>query len=158
MAFPVSWPPRPSSGVKSLRFYVTGTSTANFADNGFMFADDAGANPYLVTPVVPAGGEDINAAAGTSANSGSPMGGGRNRLDADPDPKNRVLPPPLPQIWASHIKITNTGGSALEVTFEGTVVQGFVPASSSVIYDGRYESGIAVRGSGGTGTFHIEAW
>lgn len=38
MAFPAGWPPRTASGQKSLRFYLTGTCTANFDDNAFLFS------------------------------------------------------------------------------------------------------------------------
>jgi len=39
MPFPLGWPPRPATSVRSLRFYVTGTATANFRDNAFLFRD-----------------------------------------------------------------------------------------------------------------------
>lgn len=37
MAFPTGWPPPIASGMYSLRFAETGTTTANFSDNAFLF-------------------------------------------------------------------------------------------------------------------------
>jgi len=39
MAFPASWPPRPPSGRRSIRFFVRGTATALFADSAFLLLD-----------------------------------------------------------------------------------------------------------------------
>jgi len=39
MPFPAGWPPRPASSRRSLRFYATGTASANFEDNAFLFRD-----------------------------------------------------------------------------------------------------------------------
>lgn len=39
MPFPASWPPSTGSGRKSVRIYVDGTATGDWADNAFMFAD-----------------------------------------------------------------------------------------------------------------------
>jgi hypothetical protein len=39
MPFPAAWPPRVASGRRSVRFYVTGTATALFADRAFMLLD-----------------------------------------------------------------------------------------------------------------------
>ena len=56
MAFPSEgWPPRPPSGTRSIRFYATGTGTANFSDNAFLFIDGTNANPFVPLPVVPPG-------------------------------------------------------------------------------------------------------
>lgn len=38
MAFPAGWPPRTASGQKSLRVYLTGTATADFDANAFLFS------------------------------------------------------------------------------------------------------------------------
>ena len=38
MALPAGWPPRTASGQKSLRVYLTGSGTANFDDNAFLFS------------------------------------------------------------------------------------------------------------------------
>lgn len=42
MAFPAGWPPKIPSGIYSLRFYKTGTATANFSDNAFIFSHPDG--------------------------------------------------------------------------------------------------------------------
>ena len=159
MAFPASWPPRPSSSVRSIRFYATGTATANFSDNALMFAEMAGANTFLPTPYVPPGGVNVLAEVGTAAIPGSPMGGGRDAHDSSYDPRAGIVPPPpLTQIWAKAIRVINSnapGGAAMFLSFDGTTVQGVVLAGTDVIYWDRSESGLAIKGSG---TFYIEAW
>lgn len=151
MALPASWPPRSSSGIRSIRFYQTGTLTVVFTGNAFVFADQTTANPYLPTPYVPPGGERVNAAVGTTAIPGSPMGGGRDAHDSSP------TAPPYPMIWAHSIRIVNTSGGVLEFSFDGTNVHGSLANNADVTYRNRYEAGIAVRGAGG-GAFQIEAW
>lgn len=47
MAFPASWPPRPPSGVRSIRFYATDTATADFADRAYLFIDGVTTLKYL---------------------------------------------------------------------------------------------------------------
>ncbi len=37
MVFPLGWPPRPATQRRSIRFFATGTGTANFSDNAFLF-------------------------------------------------------------------------------------------------------------------------
>jgi hypothetical protein len=155
MALPASWPPRPASGRRSIRFYKTATATGNFADNAFMFAEATSANTFLHTPYVAPGGEQTQAAVGDLTAPGSPMGAGAGTHDANPDPRVPVVPPPYPQIWSFSIRIVNVTGNALEVSFDGTHVQGYVPGNTSVIYLHRHESGIALRGNG---AFHVEAW
>jgi hypothetical protein len=152
---PTSWPPRPATGLRSIRFHATGTATGNFSDNAFMFAEQTGANTFLPTPYVAPGGEQTQAKLGDLTVTGSPMGAGVGTYDVDPDPRVKVVPPPAPQIWAHSITVTNLAVADLELSFDGTHVHGFVPASTSVTYLHRHESGIAVRGNG---TFHIEAW
>lgn len=154
MAFPAGWPPRPASSVRSIRFYTTGTATANFTDNGFLFASGAGANTLTPTPYVPPGGERTQAILGSATVSGSPMGGGRNTNDSNSDPRVNSPPPPVAQIWAGSIRVTATTAD-LEISFDGTNVQGIVKLGTSAVYLKRYESGIAVRGAG---TFYVEAW
>lgn len=39
MPFPASWPPRPPSGLRSIRFFVEGTATAAFSDRAYMLLD-----------------------------------------------------------------------------------------------------------------------
>jgi len=148
MAFPDGWPPRRSSGKKSLRVYIAGTSTAGFDDNAFLWIDQAGANPYVPTPVVTGKDEKtvVDVAGGT--NEGGPRGGGQNFPD---DPK--------PSITCDHIRICHGGEAGdLEISFDGTTVHGTINASVDFVYAGRYEAGIAIRGNGGTPTYIIEAW
>lgn len=161
MAFPASWPPRAASGIRSIRFYATGSATANFSDNAFMFAEMAGANTFVPTPYVPPGGVNVQASIGDLTAPGSPMGGGRSAYDSNPDPhmlSAPIPPPPLTQIWGKAIRVINgnaVGGAAMYLSFDGATVQGVVLAGTDVIYWDRYESGIAIKGSG---TFYIEAW
>lgn len=138
MPLPASWPPRAPSGRRSIRFYKTGTLTANFADNAWIFADAANlANPYTPLPkIAPGSNTVVNLGA-------SPQGTGQN--DADD---------PAPMIWANSLRITVTGGN-LEFSFNGTDVHGLVLSGATGLYRERVESGISVRG---TGTFYVEAW
>lgn len=53
MAFPLGWPPRVATGVRSFRFYASGTSTANFYDSAYLFSD--GNKAYTTI-----GGKDAN--------------------------------------------------------------------------------------------------
>lgn len=39
MPFPASWPPRPPSGRRSIRFYVAATATADFEDRAYLLRD-----------------------------------------------------------------------------------------------------------------------
>lgn len=143
MPYPLHWPPRHATGRRSLRVYLTGTATANFADNAILFGDVAHPdwNPYTPEPVVPPGGARVN------ANFDSPMGGGVGLGDNQP----------APMLWCQSIAITATTAD-LEISFadtDNTLVQGFIPAGQTKIYRDRYEAGIAIRGGG---TFHLEAW
>jgi len=64
--------------------------------------------------------------------------------------------PPKEMIWADYIRIINTGGGDIEISFDGINVHGFVGASTSVLYNHRREAGIALRGAGAS--FIVEAW
>lgn len=144
MPVPSTWPPRPPSGQRSIRFYKTGALTANFADNCWVFGDAANnANPYTPLPPVVSG-----TTGAPTVVPPSPWGGGQN----DPD-----SPPTM--IWAGTLRITVVGGD-LEFSFDPAnppvIVHGKVLASDRVaVYRNRFEAGIAVRG---TGTFYVEAW
>lgn len=158
MAFPTGWPPRPSSGVRSIRFYKTGTATANWSDNAYLFNDLAGANTFLKTPVVPAGssGPGVTAQVGTNAVSGSPSGAGPV-VDLPPGETNVEVP----MIWSNTIRICNDGGGTLEYSFAApddasTLVHGKLLANESVVYRNRFEAGIALRGA--SAVFRVEAW
>lgn len=138
MPLPTTWPPRPPSGRRSIRFYKTGALTANFADNAWIFADAANlANTYTPLPVVAPGSNTVVNIGAT------PTGTGQTGTD------------PAPMIWANAIRISVTGGD-IEFSFDGTNIHGKVlSAQSTAIYRERLEAGIAVRG---TGTFYVEAW
>ena len=145
MALPAGWPPRPCSGARSIRVYITGMATSDYADNAFIFAQQAGANTYKPTPIVPAGAESTPVAYGDLTAGGSPMGGNAPILSTDP----------ATMIWAHSIRISNDSSSDLTFTFDGTNAAGLVKANTQTQYDFRYEAGIAVKGSG---AFRVEAW
>ena len=142
MPFPTSWPPRVSSGVRSIRFYIAATATANFADRAYMFAEQAAANVYTTLPVIAPGSN-------TTIDVPDMAGGGLAT------PSVAGVAGPLAQIWSGNIRIVVTTAD-MEISFDGTNVHGLVKAGESVIYRQRYESGIAVRGAGAVYT--IEAW
>ena len=150
MPLPAGWPPRPASSVRSIRFYVTAAATAAFADNAYLFASGAGANTFLPTPYVPAGGETTQAVLGVP-----PMGAGRDSHDVGFDPRVPQVPPPVAQIWSGGIRVTASGAD-IEISFDGTNVHGLIKSGTSAVYYKRYEAGIAFRGAGGTA--YVEAW
>lgn len=160
MPFPTSgWPPRPASGVRSIRFFVSGTATANWSDNAYLFIDDAGANTYEPMPYV-APGSTTPVQVGTRTSPGTPMGGGSDPRDVLP---GDTLGHVKAQIWANNIRICNDGGADLEFSFAVTddmgagalPVQGVLKPNEQVSYRNRYEAGIALRGAG---AFRVEAW
>lgn len=158
MAFPVGWPPRPASGVHSIRFFISGTGTANFSDNAWLFSDLPGANPFVPLPYVEAG-QETDVKIGDLTGGGSPMGTGQDARDAN------ILAPageqavPHSMIWAQTIRIINDtpGGVPIEFSFDGVNVHGAVTNEEGpVIYRARFEAGISVRGNGLD--FRVEAW
>lgn len=158
MPFPTGWPPRPSPGHPSLRFYVTDTATANFNDKAYLFFDQAGAFPYKSTPVVRPG-STASVQVGDLTVSGSPMGGRQVAEDAAPpeheNPPATQQAAPKPNAWCFQLLVYNVGPGALEISFDGTNVHGYIPAGQVRIYE-RHEAGIAVRGAGAV--YHVEAW
>ena len=137
MPFPEGWPPRKPSGIRSIRFYVTGTGSANFDDNAFLFSDGVGANSHTPLPVVePGSSEDVTLEA-------NPMAGGQNDLGA-----------PKPMAFSKFVQIT-AASAAVEFSFDGINVHGTVPAGERRTME-RYEAGISIRGVGAT--FVVEAW
>jgi len=162
MPFPTHWPPRPASGLRSIRFYVTGSATASFGDNAWLFVDQVTANTIDPTPYLAPGDTTTKVQVGDLDRGGSPMGGREIAQDAAP-PQHESPPAtqqasPKAQLWANTIRIVNEGLGDLQVSFDGTNVHGYIPASSEVIYRERFESGICLRGVGATPTFHVEAW
>jgi hypothetical protein len=157
MPFPAGWPPRPSSGRASLRFFREGTCTAAFDANAYLFVDGTDASPFTPLPVVaPGSSEDVHIG-------GPPAGGGfPTPEDVAPDthkglPNGQAVPKNM--IWAQMISIYNGGAGVLEFSFDGTNIHGRVLANERRLFRMRYEAGIAVRGDGGaTPIFEIEAW
>lgn len=155
MAFPSNWPARAPSGIRSIRFYATGTTTANWSDNAFLFVDDAGANTYTPLPIIKAGSSTV-------VNISSPMGGG---VATDIPPGEGAGPKAY--IWSGTIRICNDGGNPLEFSFSAptdaadiTVVHGSLRANEIAVYRNRHEGGIAFRipASGSATNFRVEAW
>jgi len=50
MPFPVSWPPETGTSKMSRRIYVGGTTTLDFQDNAFMFAELLGLSVPIAWP------------------------------------------------------------------------------------------------------------
>ena len=139
MPYPKSWPPRPPTGRRTLRFFAAGTTTGSYADNAHMFAEQEGASPYNPTPVVAHGSRDV-------VSIDSPMGGGVHKGD------------PEAHIWCQNITITNDGAADLYFTFDGVRVHGIVKPGESRRYRNRFESGIAFRsGTPATGSITVVA-
>lgn len=165
MPFPAGWPPRPNSGRRSIRFFVTGTTTANWSDNAYLFIDDVGANTFQPMPFIKPG-ELTVVNVGDRNIPGSPMGTGSNPNDILP---GDILGHVKPLVWANSIRICNDSGvNSLEYSFAVTgdaagpalPVQGVLRPNQKLLYRDRYEAGIALRfpGGGGAATFRVEAW
>jgi hypothetical protein len=159
MPFPTGWPPRVSSGRRSLRVLIEATATANYEDRAYLFAQLTGANPYTPLPYVRPGSQDTVAVPAT------PWGSGENANDINPgytDPTKTTYDvtkqaPPEAMIFSQGIRITNTHASAvLRFSFDGTNDHGVVQPQTSVIFYDRHEAGIALKGN--TATFIVEAW
>lgn len=143
MPFPASWPPRVASGVRSIRFFTSGTATANFADNAFMFLDAA--NVVTPAPLVPYGSN------ATVNNPLTPTGTGSQ------GPASGLSASEKPMLWSGNIRICNDGADYLEYSFDGTAVHGKLLKGEIFMYRNRYEAGIAIRGVAGV-LFRVEAW
>lgn len=159
MAFPTNWPPRVHTVLPSLRFVVSGTATANFSDNAYMFKDGGAgtANPFTPLPVVKTSQQTTIGAQVEPTNVPtviiSPVGTGTN----DVSPVDNSIPKPM--AWSMGIRITTSGTGGVDVSFDGTNVHDIVPASTTVTYNRCHEAGISIRGtSGATPTFIVRAW
>jgi hypothetical protein len=148
MALPTGWPPRPAEGRRNIRFYVTGTATTLYSDNAFLFSQGTGANKLNPTPILKAGGEATTVHNGDTTVGGTPSGGG---VMTD-------LPSVKPMIWAMGIRVINTGGADINISFDGVNPQGLIQAGKEAIYNYRHEAGIAVKAVSGSPTFVVEAW
>jgi hypothetical protein len=163
MPFPAGWPPRVASGRHSLRFYATGTATAAFADSAFLFADQAGANPFTPLPYVPPGGEPGKS--GPTVLPPTPSGTGQDAHDVNTSISFDTIAAPVQQevphkmMWSFGIIVANdspSGGPDLEYSIDGTNVAGLVKAGELHAYDYRHEAGICFRGLGAV--FRCIAW
>jgi hypothetical protein len=152
MAFPPAWPPRVPSGVRSIRFYTSGTATSAFADNAFMFLDGAGADPYTPAPFVPYG------SSAPVVNPPTPTGTGGGPVGSPYTDPSQAPPTSWPMLWSGNVRICNDGAGALEYSFDGTNVHGLLKSGEIFMYRNRYEAGIAIRGVAATPLFRIEAW
>lgn len=90
MAFPPGWPPRPSSGSRSIAVLIEGTADASYENNAYLFYNVPGANPFVPQPYVAPGDEKKNVP--LSAFGPLPLGTGRIKEDASfrPDVFRRV--------------------------------------------------------------------
>jgi len=161
--FPASWPPRKSAGVRSLRVYKRGTSTAVFEDHAFIFAEIATANTLTPTPILLPGQEGVSVVGGTqTTGSSSPSGAGPvAAIDANPSLPVALQASPPPMIWCGALFVANDdapGGNDLEFSFDGTAVHGRLRPGESRIYRDRYEAGIAIRGVPAGVAYRVEAW
>lgn len=157
MAFPTGWPPRPASGRRSIRVYISGTTTAAFSDNAYLFSQVTGANTFVPTPYV-APGSTATVAVGDLTGGGSPMGGGQNAHDVNTSAAASDQAVPTPMIWCNSMIITNDGLNTLEISFDGTNVHGKILPGETVEFRDRMEAGIALRHAGGATTFRVFAW
>jgi hypothetical protein len=161
MALPAGFPPRAPSGVRSIRFYATGTCGPTFDTNAIFFTATAGATATQPLPVVKSAatvagttGQAQNPASGNTTPVATtvpptPQGGGTNDAGA-----------PTNVIWSMGIRVVNDGTGDMEVSFDGVNVHGRLKANEIATYYRRHEGGIALRGAGGVGTptFRVEAW
>ena len=150
MAFPLGWPPRASTTLRSFRFFQRGTTTANFSDRAWMFSSAASANKAL--PYVKPGSLDpvdvpVN------------YGGGQ-------DPHDGAFgndPPPVPMFTPRFLYVFNDSlvlTDEIEISFDGVNVHGTVKGSTLLIMEDIREGGISVRTRPTCGhcLFRIQAW
>jgi len=155
MPLVTGFPPRASSGTRSIRFYLTDTTAGTaFTDTGnsFLFAAATGANPFTALPRVTVG---ENGSFDAIAAPNTPWGGGENDLSGTPP----TTVSSDATIWSYGIYIKNTGATYdLEFSFDGTNVHGRIAPGESRIFYNRIEAGIAVRGVSDNTTYIVEAW
>lgn len=160
MAVPTiaGWPPRKPSAVRSIRFFVSDTATADYADSAWLFYDGTtSSNPFTPMPRVAPGAETTVVNVGNQTTSpGSPMGTGQDPADANPYMAQSIQGSPHPMVWCSALRIFNDGAGDLFFSFDGTNDHGVVKAGLSALYRNRFEAGICFRGAGIA--FRVEAW
>lgn len=159
MAVPANFPLRPASHRRSLRVYLAGTTTNDFAATGILFKDPLHPDwdPRDPMPNVAIGDRTAVVQVGTNLTPGSPMGGGTPAYPNPVAPGTPASAVPVPMAYAGSIAITNNGASPIEFSFDGTNVHGIVPAGARREYRDRFEAGVALR-SAAPSAFVVEAW
>jgi len=157
MALPTGFPPRGPSGIRSIRFFKTGTLTAAFDGNAYFFANEpASANTFAQLPAFNATSTSVRVGDNSVAPpiTGMPMGGGLGT----PQSNGTVAKAPT-VVWSHGIRICNDGSTTdfLEYSFDGVSVHGKLLAGEKIVYNFRHEGGIALRGTVGV-AFRVEAW
>ena len=157
MALPAGFPSRGPSGIRSIRFYKTGTLTAAFDGNAYFFASEpASANTFAPLPAFNATSTSVRVGDNsvTPPIAGMPMGGGLGTPQGD----GSIAKAPV-VIWSHGIQICNDGTSTdvLEYSFDGVNVHGKLLAGEKPIFNHRHESCIALRGTPGV-VFRVTAW
>lgn len=161
MPFPPGWDaaagrglPLPS-GVRSMRFFASGNTTANFADAAWNFAVSpaGGADRSMMIPTAPRvdPGDEVASGAPVTPVVSSPIGGQTTA------PALQYTPVTTQAAYA--IRIHNDGAASIEFSFDGITVHGVVRTGEKLEYRRRFETGIALRGAGGVAVaFRVEAW
>lgn len=149
MPFPDGWPPRATSTVRSFRFFQAGATTADFADNAWLFSSAASANSPL--PYV-APGSTLPVVVGPVA------GGGRDLHDA-----HNGQAVPVAQFTPRFCRVYNdTAGPnvTIQVSYDGTNVHDEILAGEVHEYEDRHEGGISfrIKPTHGAAAFRVVAW
>lgn len=116
MPFPTGWPPRPATTNRSIRFYVAGTLTADYADNAYLFIDGANANTFVPIPYVRAG--DIRRVH-VGGESGTPYGTGQLAQDGE--------------FFRPNALQRGYGGGTAQFTLQGTAATGTLTGVGNVL-------------------------
>jgi hypothetical protein len=172
MPYPPEWPPSVSSSHHSLRVFIEGTATADFADSAYLFLEPS-TQERAGDPPEPSAvfGRTPNIAPGEAtkpADFGSVVQGGittgvwearnapvRGRSFVG-RPTLTTLPPPAAAHCTGLSVFNSAMAGVLEISFGGGAVHGRVQPGERRVYSDRHEGGIAVRGAGIA--FEIEAW
>jgi len=147
MAFPPDWPPGATDTVRSFRFFVAATATADFADNAYLYGNFPSANKPL--PFIKAGSS-------TPIDVPKAWGGGKAPEDA-----YEGVPVPTPHYTPRFVIIRNLDPTmVLQVSFDGVNVHDEFPPDTIFAYEDRQEGGIAFRFKPGTnaGDFNSSGW
>lgn len=160
MAFPAGWPPRPATGVRSIRFFATGNTSNNFSDAAFLFGDTS---PKSQVDPVPVATPRDSAAFGSDQRPSSPAGFSNTSAKGTSTPQTKVVP----YRHASNIWIFNDGVKDLTFTFDeatdigaGAGIHGVVKAGKDMLFRDRYEAGIALKSAvdNNATAYRVFAW